>query len=421
MIKIGNCRKPEVIDLLKVKTPKEAAALINETFGHVQTGLETVPLNHAVGRVVAKPIMASEYIPGFNRSTVDGYAVYSADTFGCSESMPALLTLSGEVLMGIAPPFLLSKGACMAIPTGGALPDGADAVVMLEYAENYQDGTIGILKPVAPGGNLIFKGDDVRPGARVMNAGRKLYAHDIGALAALGVSLVPVAACPVVGVISTGNELVEITSTPQDGQVRDVNSWLLEAAIIQAGGIAQRYGAVADNEDQLLHAVKQVVKTCDLVLISGGSSVGTKDITLKTIASLGEILFHGISVKPGKPTIVGNLGGKPVFGLPGHPVAAHFIFESFVRPLIQNMLGVRALPLTIRATLLETVPSNHGKEEYLPVRLADEANGLFATPIRGKSGLITTLLETNGYLRIPRDCEGIAAGTLVDIILYSNN
>lgn len=405
--------------MLTVKSPAEASALVYEKFGGIRTCPETVSLNCAVGRVLAESIEAKEYIPGFDRSTVDGYAVYSADTFGCSESIPAILVLNGEILMGEAPPAPLSRGTCMEIPTGGALPEGADATVMLEYTEDYHDGTIGIVKAVAPGTNLIFKGDDVIPGQAVLNAGRRLYPHDIGALAALGISAVPVAGRPTVGIISTGNELVDITRAPKEGQIRDVNSWLLDAAIIQAGGTARRYGIITDCEDSLRHAVESAKEECDLILISGGSSVGTRDITLKTIESMGEVFLHGISVKPGKPTIIGTLSGKPVFGLPGHPVAAHFIFECFIHPLIQKMMGATLRQGSVKATLVEAVPSNHGKEEYLPVRLIEESQVLYARPIRGKSGLISILLETNGYLRVPGDCEGIPAGTPVNIILYS--
>lgn len=403
--------------MLTVKTPDETRDLINARFGHIRMADEPVTLMDALNRVLARPVMAAEDIPGFDRSTVDGFAVRAADTFGCSESIPAILALQGEILMGQAAPQALFPGTCMVIATGGALPQGADAVVMLEYAEDYHDGTIGILRPIAPGGNLIFQGDDVKQGQSIMNAGKKLHPHDIGTLAALGYDTVFVRKRSRVGIISTGNELVDITAKPQIGQVRDVNSWLLTADVLAAGGEPIRYGVIPDKEDALLSVASQAAADCDLVLISGGSSVGTRDITLKTIEALGEVLLHGIAVKPGKPTIIGTLGDTPVFGLPGHPVAAHFVFECFVLPLINNMLGAARLQHTITANLTEAVSSNHGREEYLPVSLSEGKDGLLATPVYGKSGLITKLRDTNGYIRIPRDCEGIAGGTLVQVVL----
>lgn len=403
--------------MLTVKTPDETRDLISARFGQIRMAAEPVALMDALNRVLARPVIAAEDIPGFDRSTVDGFAVCAADSFGCSESIPAILALQGEILMGQAAPQALFPGTCMAIATGGALPQGADAVVMLEYAEDYHDGTIGILRPIAPGGNLIFQGDDVRQGQVIMNAGKKLHPHDIGTFAALGYDTVFVSKRPRVGIISTGNELVGISASPVIGQVRDVNSWLLAADVLAVGGEPMPYGIMPDQEDALLCAASQAASDCDLVLISGGSSVGTRDLTVKTIESLGEVMLHGIAVKPGKPTIIGKLGDTPVFGLPGHPVAAHFIFECFVLPLINKMQGAGRIQHLITATITEAVSSNHGREEYLPVSLSEGADGLLATPVYGKSGLITKLRDTDGYIRIPRDCEGVAGDTLVQVVL----
>ena len=411
----------EVIFLLNVLSPKEAHQLINEKFAGLYTGSQTVPLSKAIGRILAQPIVSEEYLPGFDRSSVDGYAVLSKDTFGCSASIPAILQQKGEVIMGAAPKEKVTASFCIAISTGGALPEGADAVVMIEDTEDYNDGTIGIIKPIAPGANMIFKGDDLRPREPVLPAGRLLLAHDIGALAALGYSKIDVVKAPLVGIISTGNELVDINTVPQTGQVRDINTWLLLAAVSQAGGKAKTYGIIADKKTALIETVDQAARECDLIIISGGSSVGAKDFTLKAIQELGEVYLHGISVKPGKPTIMGAINNKPIFGLPGHPVAAHFIFESYVHPLLMQMMGTSYAPQTVNAILGEPIPSNHGKEESLPIKLVEEDNQLIAYPIRGKSGLITTLLATNGFLRVPRDCEGIAKDTSVEIILYAPN
>ncbi|MBR2578430.1 MAG: molybdopterin molybdotransferase MoeA, partial [Erysipelotrichaceae bacterium] len=237
--------------MLSVKTPEEVYETIEDAFSAGPLKIENVSLEDAVGRVLSDPVKAVEYVPGFDRSTVDGYAVWAADTFGCSETLPALLQLKGEVLMGKKTDTMLQKGECMYVPTGGAIPEGADAAVMIEYTEDYGDGTIGILKSAAPGSNLIYKGDDVYPGKEVLSAGRKLTAGDIGSLAALGISVIGVAARPVIGIISTGDELVPIETVPEKGQVRDVNSAMLSAIVKDSGGESILYGIVADDERSL--------------------------------------------------------------------------------------------------------------------------------------------------------------------------
>ena len=309
--------------MLNVLAPEEARELIRKEFsGNVKT--EQVPLDKAFGRVLAEDICAREYVPDFDRSTVDGYAVRASDTFGCSESLPALLTRAGEVLMGQKPSVSVNAGSCAAIPTGGALPEGADSVVMVEYTEDYGDGTIGILKSAVPGNNLIFRGDDVYPGKQVIAAGKRLGAGDIGALAAMGITEVSVACRLKAGIISTGDELVTADTVPGPGQIRDVNSNMLSAILEGAGAEPVCFGIIKDKDELLRDCLEKAAEECDIVLISGGSSVGEKDAAVRVIASEGGILFHGIAMKPGKPTILGKVNGKPVFGLPGHPAAAYF-------------------------------------------------------------------------------------------------
>ena len=404
--------------MLTVKTPEEVLSLLETAFPPSPRP-EEVPLAEARGRVLFAPVEAAEFVPGFDRSTVDGYAVRSADTFGCSDAIPALLKLQGEVLMGESAGGALGPGCCVAVPTGGAMPEGSDAAVMLEYTEDYGGGTIGVCKSAAPGANLIFKGDDVRPGQRVLPAGRQLTVQDIGALAALGVSRVTVCGKPLVGILSTGDELVAVEETPQGGQVRDVNSALLAALAEEAGGRAVPFGILRDDENLLGETLDRALAQCDAVLISGGSSVGMKDATCRVMEARGEILFHGIAMKPGKPTILGRAGGKPVFGLPGHPVAAFFVSRLFVRPLLYRLQGRTPRQYTVPAVLTETVSANHGREQYMGVFLSRRDGILYARPIRGKSGLITTLAGSDGCFRIPRDCEGVSAGETVQVSLYS--
>jgi len=404
--------------MLAVKTPKEVFEIIETEFQRVETPAEIVPLVSARGRILAEDIEARDYVPAFHRSTVDGYAVKAADTFGCSDSIPAILKLEGEVLMGAAATMQLTAGSCAAVPTGGEIPQGADAVVMIEYTEEYGDGTIGILKPIAPAGNMIFKGDDVYPGKLVLEAGRKLKAQDIGTLAAMGYADVKVSGKLTVGIISTGDELVPVEEVPGQGQVRNVNSALLRAAAEGYGVSARDFGIVPDEESLLLETVKTAAAACDLVLLSGGSSVGTKDAASRVIASLGEILFHGIAIKPGKPTIFGKIGGKAVIGLPGHPAAAFFVTHLFVRPLLARLQGIRYEDYQVRAKLTETVGANHGRAQYTGVHLEQNGEEVLAHPIRGKSGLITALAGSDGYFCIPRDCEGVAAGETILVTLY---
>ncbi len=404
--------------MLTVKTPEEVMDLLRDKFTCCALPGE-VPLSGALGRVLYKPVAASEYVPGFDRSTVDGYAVHSGDTFGCSDAMPALLMKKGEILMGESAGLSIGPGECAAVPTGGAIPAGADAMVMVEYTEDYGDGTIGILKSAAPGAGLIFRGDDVYPGKVVLPAGRKLTAQDIGALAAMGICSVSVCKKPVAGIISTGDELVPVEDTPADGQIRDVNSAMLAALMEDAGAESICYGILKDEEEKLSEAVERALSECDLVLISGGSSVGLKDSTCRVLERKGEVLFHGIAMKPGKPTILGKADGKAVFGLPGHPVAAFFVSELFVRPLIAQMMGRKAAVREIPAVLTEAISANDGRAQYLGVFLEERDGVLYAGPIHSKSGLITNLAASDGFFCIPRDCEGIPAGKTINVRLYS--
>jgi molybdopterin molybdotransferase len=412
-----------VTQLLYVKTPQEALETILDAFKDCRMPAERLLISDALGRTLAEDVRAAEYVPDFSRSTVDGYAAYARDTFGCSESIPAILPLKGDIKMGAAAETALAAGTCVSVPTGGDVPAGADAVVMLEYAEDYGDGTIGITKPAAPGENLIFRGDDLKPGDVLLPAGRVLTPHGIGALAAAGIAEFFVSARPLVGIISTGDELVSFDVTPKKGQIRDVNTILLASAVKEAGGAVKTYGIVRDDEETLLEGVRTSLRSCDLVLISGGSSVGMKDATARVIEKNGDILFHGIAMKPGKPTILGQADGKPVFGLPGHPVAAYFVTQLFVRPLLALMSGRSEKSFPVEARLSEAVSSNHGRAEYLAVVLT-AAGGLSdaipdARPIRAKSGLITSLSSSDGYICIPRDCEGLPKGAAVPVTLWN--
>ena len=405
--------------MLTVKTSSEAEKIIFDTFGQIRTDIEKISLASSEGRILAEEIVSKEDVPGFNRSTVDGYAVKAADTFGCSDSIPAILDFKGEVLMGETPQFEIEKDQCAYVPTGGELPKGADAMVMLEFSEDYGDGTRALLKPSAPGQHVTFIGDDVKCGAEVLKAGTCLAARHIGALAAMGHSEVSVYKKLRVAVISTGDELVDVTEDPKGAQVRDINSYEICAALASLGCEYKSFGIVRDDLPLLESKVKEAVENYDMVIVSGGSSVGVKDATFKVYDKLGEVLFHGIAIKPGKPTICANIDGKPCFGLPGHPLAAFYIFNLFVKPLVLTMGGAdKEMVLKKRLPVTLSIPSNHGREECMGVKIVEKDGREYAEPVYTKSGLISTLSKIDGFIRISRDCEGIGGGEEVEVELF---
>lgn len=403
--------------MLNVKTPEEVLALINREFRPLTGRTELLPLTEAIGRVLAEDIISEEFVPDFDRSTVDGYALRARDSFGCSEAIPAILRQTGEVLMGEGADFELEEDCCCAVPTGGAIPRGADSVVMLEYTEDYGDGFIGISKSTAPGQNLIFRGDDVYPGKTVLKKGRVLASQDIGAMAAMGRVRVPVIKKLKVGLISTGDELVYPEEIPGPGQVRDINGPMLTALLNSFGAETVSFGIVRDDEELLRHTVEKAMTDCDAVLLSGGSSVGVKDAACRIIDGLGRLLLHGIAIKPGKPTIMGIAEGKPLVGLPGHPVAAWFVTKLFVLPLLSRLMGRERQNYSVTARLAESVSANHGRAQYQCVKLEKRSGELWACPIRTKSGLISTLAGADGFFSIDRDCEGLPEGAEIKVTI----
>ena len=398
--------------MLEVVSLEEARSLVRTRFARLNDVCEDIPFGQAAGRVLAEDIVAAEGVPPFDRSTVDGFAVCAADTFGCSDALPALLALAGEVEMGQDVQTSVDPGTCMRIPTGGKVPAGADAVVMLEYCEEYGDGTIGVARAAAPGDGIVFENDDIAPGSVLIREGSLLQSHHVGTLASLGRTACRVHARPTVGIISTGDEIVDVAATPVASQMRDVNTPMLASAVEACGAQTMRFPIVPDDFDALLATMRQALATCDMVLVSGGSSAGQKDNTARVLGQLGELLFHGIAVKPGKPTMCASIDGTPAFGLPGHPVAAYFMFLELVAPLLAP---ATALSLPLPATLTQGLPSNHGRTELVPVRLERAEEGLRAVPIRSKSGLISQLCAADGYIEIDRNAEGLAAGAPVHV------
>ena len=376
---------------------------------------ETVPVESASGRILAMDITADSDVPGFDRSVVDGYAVRAADTAGAGESVPALLTCTARIAMGRQDSEItLAPGTCVYIPTGGVLPAGADAVVMVEYTEEAAD-TVLVKKGVSHGENVLRRDEDFKQGEIVFSAGRRISPQDAGVLAACGCAAVTVTKKPVVGIISTGNELVPATVVPGPGQVRDANAPMIAAYLADYGCIPRLYGITPDEREAFKAVLTRAVPECDVVLLSGGSSKDDRDMTASTISAMGEVLVHGIGIAPGKPTIIGRIADKPVFGLPGHPASAFVVLIAIVRPLLDRMLGIsQPIQRTVRATLAVNIPSQRGREEYVRVRLE---NGV-ATPLFGKSGLLNTLVQSDGLIRIPAGAEGLEQGSKVEVILW---
>ena len=395
--------------MLNVVTKDEAVRIVKDHAAAFAAQTESVGVFDALGRTLAADAAAGENIPAFDRSTVDGYAVCAADTFGAGAAIPAQLELVGEILMGEQPAFSLERGQCARIATGGMLPAGANAAVMVEHTDS-EDGLCLVYRSVAPYENVTKKGDDVAAGETALKKGTVITPAEIGVLAALGVDVVPVVKKPVIAVISTGDEIV--SGTPQAGQIRDVNTYLLASAVKEYGCEALVYGVVKDDRDAIEQAVKDCVKQADAVLISGGSSAGTRDLTVQIIDSLGKAYFHGVAMKPGKPTIFGVIDNKPVFGLPGHPLAAYFVFRLIVTEYIRTVLSQAEDRPKRSAVLAVNIPSNHGREEYLCVTLNEAGE---AVPLHTKSGVVSVLSRAEGFIRIERNTEGLFKGTTVDI------
>jgi molybdopterin molybdotransferase len=404
------------MELFKVVSVKEAKDIIDNSFKY-ELGSEKINILQSVGRVCFEDIKAECNVPEFKRSTVDGFAVSSRDVFGASEGMPSMLELKGEVFMGQVPPRDISLGECLYVPTGGMLPDFADSVVMVEYSDKLDENTILLYSPVAMGDNVIQVGEDINTQDIIIKKGDKLRPYEIGVLASLGISEVAVYKRPKVAIISTGDEVVPSDESPSLGEVRDINTYLLASLLLEDGIEPISYGIIKDDYDLLKSTVEMAFEECDLVLISGGSSVGKKDQTLKVIASYGdgEVLVHGIAVKPGKPTIIGKHKEKIIFGLPGHPLACSIIYKILVKRYINNLMCHDEKLYGTSATMSINYHKAKGREEYLPVALEEIDNKFIAKPVFGKSGLISVFSEAWGYIKIDKNIEGLKEGQLVEV------
>ncbi len=402
--------------------PPETVLCLVDRFDPVSK--ETITLVQAHNRVLAEDIVATGSLPGFARSAMDGYAVRAAATFGASEANPAYLETKGTVAMGESPDFALGPGEAAAIPTGGMMPEGTDSVVIIEHTRMVDDRLLEIFKPVAPGQNVMAADEDYKKGEIALNRGSRIRSQEAGLLAALGITNVTVFRKPKIGVISTGDEVVPADMDPSPARIRDVNTHTLSALVETAGGRAISYGIVNDHLEHLTEKTATALAECDMVVLSGGSSLGTRDYTLELIDKLpeSELLVSGIAIRPGKPTILARVAGKPFWGLPGQVTSAMIVFSVIVRPFINRLAGRRSdntvTDRTISALAGRNIPSAHGRVDYVRVRLAEEQGDIRAFPVFGKSGLLRSMVEADGLIAIGADTEGIDAGTPVTVLCF---
>ena len=408
----------EFFDLV---SSKEAQKIFFDSYTpEIET--EVLESRNALGRVTARMVTAPFSLPSFPRSTVDGYAVRASDTYGATESLPVYLKLAGEIPMGMEPGILVDPTGCALIHTGGMLPKGTDAVVMIENTQISQEQEIEVMKAAAVGENIVEVGEDIRLGDELLPVGKRIKEADIGGLMAMGIMTISVAEVPKVGIISTGDEVVPPEINPEPGQVRDINSYSLSSLISRHGGLPKIYGIIPDDFQSLRDTSESALTECDMVLITAGSSVSHRDITSQVIDQLGEpgVLVHGINIRPGKPTILSVCNGKAVIGLPGNPVSAFVIAKLFVIPILKRLSGENASEIqpVVSAELTVNLSSQSGREDWVPVKISRTGNTKYkAEPVFGKSNLIFLLVKSDGLIRIPAENTGLSAGERVEVIL----
>ena len=409
------------MDFLKVESLDSARKKLFDKVGHWFASTEVISVDDSLNRIATEDVFTPEDVPGFRRSTVDGFAVLSGDAAACGEGIPAFLTLKGQVEIGLPSLFSLISGECAEVPTGGMIPDGTDAVVMCEHAEAFGEDGVAISRSVAHGENVVLPGEDAKKGTLLLRRGKKIMPQDIGALAAAGVTSVSVFVPPKVTIISTGDELVPPKKTPRLGQVRDVNSYAISALARKHGFEVLGSSVLPDDEVALEQAIREAMEVSNIVMVSGGSSKGKGDFTRPVFDRLATpgVFTHGIAVKPGKPTILGfdESSRTLLIGLPGHPVSAMVAFELLPGWLLREVTGCEPA-FAVPARLASNVAASQGKLTCFPCRLIRTGDEYIAQPVYGKSGLITTLSNADGYFLIPRNLEGLPEGQVVMVEMF---
>jgi molybdopterin molybdotransferase len=413
-------------EFLELNPPEKFWQQIKHFLKNKNLKTENIKLDNALDRILAEDIFSPVNLPPFSRSTVDGYAVKAADTAGASASMPTYLDIVGSVEIGKNTELKLKAGQAAAIPTGGMIPKEADAVLMIEDTEKIAENMIESFRSLAAGENIVQKAEDIAQGELLFKKGHKIMARDIGALAGLGITEFKVFNKAKISVISTGDELISAEAEAKAGQIRDINSYSITSYLNKIGGDAKKVGIIKDEFNSLKEALKKELDQ-DLVLISGGSSVGIKDMTIELLNSLGEpgVLLHGLAIKPGKPTILAVIEGTIVIGLPGHPASAWTVNNILAAEIVRVLngekeaaeIGSENQKYLIKAKLTRNLVSDKGREEYIPVKIIKKNDKLFAEPLLAKSSLITNLAYGDAMLKIPRNQEGKDKGEIVELTL----
>jgi putative molybdopterin biosynthesis protein len=410
---------------LKVQSRDEAIAAFAGALQPAPLGVEDVPLERLVGRVLARDVRAAVDAPPFDRSVVDGFAVCAADLAAASQGEPVRLHLNAETIhCGHDPTIAVSPRTATPIATGGPIPRGADAVVMIEQTETDDAGGILVSRAVAPGQNISFAGSDIASGQTLLHVGTVIGAREIGMLAAVGLGAAFVWRRPRVAVISTGDELTEPGAALRPAAIYDSNGPIIAAALEENGCEPVRFGAIPDDAARLEAAIREARASCDAVILSGGTSKGAGDLTYRIVAKLGApgIVTHGVALKPGKPLCLAICGGKAVVVLPGFPTSAMFTFHDIVAPVLRTMAGLPTrTETTLRARVPLRVPSEMGRTEFVMVALAQDANGMVAHPIGKGSGAVTAFSQADGFIAIDALADALPAGTEASVQLFSSH
>jgi molybdopterin molybdotransferase len=405
-------------EFLKLLPPEWAREILFKSLPEKDIPVLEISTEESLGNIVARDILAPHPLPNFPRSTVDGYAVCSPATYGASNNLPIYLKIIGEGEMGQKNNYILGHDQAVLIHTGGMIPTTADSVVMIEDTQKISGEEIELRKATAPGENILSIGEEINIGDTVVSSGTKIRSIEIGGLKALGINRILVRTKPRVGIISSGDEIVDSEVDLQIGQVRDVNTFLLSSLIDNWGGHPIKYGIVKDDLQKLTGVAKKAIKECELLIITAGSSVSTRDITSRVINLLGDpgVIVHGANIRPGKPTILAVCSGKAVIGLPGNPVSAYVTANLFVKPVIEFLLQVKRKERpTLKAQLALNVPSKAGREDWIPVYLNRVESELIATPLFIKSNFILSLIKADGLICIKANRTGLESGEIVDV------
>lgn len=407
------------MELLKVKTIKEMKEIIRENFSTLKLNSESISIHKGLGRILADKVISKINVPHFDRSVVDGYAVKLSDIQGASQGIPGFLSIVGEVEMGVETTDVLNQGETLYVPTGGMIPKGTEAVVMIEYTEKLGEKDLAVYTSAGRHENLMLIGDDIGIGEQIFEEGHGLRPQDIGVLSALGYLEVEVYRLPKIAIISTGDEIIRPGEEPKPGQIIDINTPALEAMTNKLGGEVVYCAYAEDSLKDIKEKVEDALRVSDIVILSGGSSMGEKDYTHEVIENLGEVFLHGLAIKPGKPTILGSVENKPVIGLPGQPASAIMVYMIMLKEFLK--IFYRQDPFkysTIQGTLMENVHASPGRRTFQTVLIKEDEGEIQVYPTYGKSGMITLLSYSEGYIEMTENEEGKNRGDLVEVTLF---